>query len=247
MREASAASGIPVLAYHRIAAAPADALHPDTYVHPRDFARQLALLKGLGYRAIDPRDYFDRVMGGGRPLPPKPVLITFDDGSASTYAEALPALERHGFKAALFMVSSGLGGPAAWDGERPGCGHRQLDAVELKALDRAGWVIGSHTETHARLTALPPEDARRELSASKAALEGVLGRELSWFAYPYGSFSPALRDAVAGAGYRIGFATEQGDAHALSLPRRIISGRTGALKFLWRLRQARRLSSGRAS
>lgn len=174
--------------------------------------------------------------------PPKPILITFDDGSSTVYSEAFPQLSRQGFSAIVFMVTSHMGKPAVWDGETEGSVHRQMTPNELQALSRAGWGVGSHTASHVRLTELEPDVAARQLADSKNELEAVLGQSAGWFAYPYGDFSPALRDAVGKAGYEIAFATERGDGHPLSLARRIISGRDGTLKFFKRLYQARRLS-----
>ncbi|HVE12499.1 MAG TPA: polysaccharide deacetylase family protein [Elusimicrobiota bacterium] len=233
---------IPVLVYHRIGVAPAHARHPDTYVHPRAFARQMALLKALGYRTIVPDDYIKLRQGRPCRVPPKPILITFDDGSATVLSEGLPLLKRHGFVAMVFMVSSRLGGPAVWDGETEASGHRQLTSAELRVLRGEGWTIGSHTVTHPRLIGLAAPERAKELADSKNELEAALGQEAACFAYPYGDFDPGLREAVSRAGYRIAFATENGDGNALSIPRRIISGRGGALRFLWRLRQARRMA-----
>lgn len=233
---------IPVLAYHRVGIAPADAKHPDTYVSPRAFALQLRLLKLLGYETVSPADYAKLRRGEPCRLPSRPILITFDDGSSTVYSEARPLLRRHGFSAVLFMVSSRMGRSAVWDGEAEDAAHRQLTAVELRALRAEGWTIGSHSATHARMTALGSELRASELAASKAELEAALGAELDWFAYPYGSFDPALREAVARAGYRMAFATEDGDGNLFSIPRRIIGGRAGLFKFLRRLYQARALA-----
>lgn len=233
---------IPVLVYHRIGIAPATAEHPDTYVHPRAFTRQLTLLKTLGYQTISPESYLKSRQGIPCEIPPKPILITFDDGSSTVFLEALPLLKRFGFSAVVFMVSSQMGKPAIWDGESESSGHRQLTPEELRALAGEGWSIGSHTATHARLTAMEPLELARELEDSKKELEATIGQESTWFAYPYGDFTPKIREAVSQAGYRISFATEQGDGNRLSIPRRIISGRVGLCRFLWRLYQARRLA-----
>lgn len=233
---------VPILAYHRIGVAPIGARHPDTYVHPGAFARQLVLLKALGYQAIAPEDYLRFRQGIALPMPRKPILISFDDGSQTVFSEALPLLKRHGFPAVVFMVSSQMGRPAIWDGDTEDFLHRQLTPAELRALRDEGWGIGSHTVTHSRLTDLGQDGVTRELADSKKYLESVVGRELTWFAYPYGDFSPEIRAVVGRAGYRLAFATENGDGEALSIPRRVISGRVGPIRFLCRLHQAGRLA-----
>ncbi|MEX0758089.1 MAG: polysaccharide deacetylase family protein, partial [Tistlia sp.] len=47
-------------------------------------------------------DYAD--LAGRRPLPPRPLLITFDDGWADTVEVALPALRRRGWNALVFVA-----------------------------------------------------------------------------------------------------------------------------------------------
>lgn len=199
-------------------------------------------LKALGYRTLLPEDYLKLRQGIPHEIPPKPLLITFDDGSSTVFSEALPLLRRFDFSAAVFMVSSHMGKPAVWDGETEDSGHRQMTREELQALSREGWAIGSHTVTHSRLTALGPGELARELADSKTELEAAVSRESAWFAYPYGDFTPGIRDAVSQAGYRIAFATERGDGNPLSIPRRVISGRAGLFRFLRRLYQARQLA-----
>lgn len=234
---------IPVLVYHRVGEAPRTAPHPGTYLRPSAFARQLWLLKTLGYRTVSARAYADSRLGRGGPMPEKPLLITFDDGSETVHSAALPALERHGFTAVVFVVASQLGGPASWDGELPGAEHRQLTADELKVLVKAGWSVGSHTLSHPRLTGVEAQQLGAELSGSKRVLEAALGAEVPWFAYPYGAYDARVRDAVSAAGYEMAFATEDGDGHRLSVPRRVVPGDGGLLRFLRRLQHSRRLAA----
>lgn len=231
-----------MLVYHRIGKPPAGARHPDTYVDSRAFTHQLAILKALGYRTVSAEEYEKSKLGIPCRLPSKPVLLTFDDGSSTVHSEALPILKSYGFSAVVFMVSSLMGQPAGWDSETAESGHRQLTAEELRALSREGWSVGSHTATHARLLDLDFQALQEELLESRRALESTVGQEVDWFAYPYGSFDKRAAEAVSRAGYRIAFATEEGDGFPFSIPRRVISGRTGIFRFLRRLLQARRLS-----
>lgn len=233
---------VPVLVYHRIGEAPPGSKHPNTWVSAEAFSRQLFILKAMGFRAVTPETYLQLREGVPCEAPGKPVLITFDDGSVTVYSRALPILKRHGFTAAVFMVSSGMGGPASWDGETGACGHRQMNVDELRALKREGWTIGSHSATHQRLSALDGGRLEAELAQSRAALAAATGEEPSWLAYPYGDFTPGVRDAASRAGYRVAFATENGDGDSLSIPRRIISGSAGPVRFVRHLYQARRLA-----
>jgi peptidoglycan/xylan/chitin deacetylase (PgdA/CDA1 family) len=77
-----------------------------------------------------------------------------------------------------------------------------------------------------------------EIVRSKNELEAELGFEVSWFAYPYGGYTSQAKRALSEGGYKIGFATEEGDGDIFAVPRRIISGKSGLFNFALRLRQA---------
>lgn len=235
-------ASIPILVYHRVGLPPSGSRHPDTYVSPRRFARQMAILKGLGFRTVTAHEYAQAKLGTPGRLPARPILLTFDDGSSSILSEALPIMKEYGFTGVVFMVASQLGGPAVWDDELDPAEHRQLNAEELVSLQKEGWSLGSHSSTHARLTGLGPESLREELVQSRKALEAMSGHDADWFAYPYGDFDERVKEAASQAGYRLGFATERGDGFPFSIPRRVISGRNGLFQFLRRLLQARRLA-----
>ncbi len=229
---------IPVLVYHKIAEPSVHDANPNTCVTPANFKRQMLALSLLGYRTADHGEYLKARQGLPARLPAKPLLITFDDAFESVLTRALPVLKKYGFSAAVFMVSSALGGNAFWDGETAESDNRLLDAGGLKFLMAEGWVIGSHGVSHRDFRQLDGPELALEAARSRAELEATLGAEVSWFAYPYGANTPAARLAVAAAGYRIGFATEGGNGGDFSVPRRIISGKSGLLNFWLRLRQA---------
>ena len=229
---------IPVLVYHKIAEPSDHDAHPNTCVTPANFEGQMKLLALMGYKTADPGEYLKVRLGLAANLPEKPVLITFDDAFESVLTCALPVLEKNGFGAALFMVSSGFGRGAFWDGEPDDSPNRLLDPAGLKKLRDAGWVIGSHGVSHRNFKDLDGPALAWEAVRSKTELEAALGSKVSWFAYPYGVYSPPAKRALAEAGYKMGFATEEGDGDIFSVPRRIISGKSGLLNFALRLRQA---------
>lgn len=77
------------------------------------------------------------------------------------------------------------------------------DAVRV--LRRDGFIIGSHTRTHAWLPAEASARVADELRASREALKRELGGSVSHFAYPAGEFTGAVVDDVADAGYRFAY------------------------------------------
>ena len=79
-----------------------------------------------------------------------------------------------------------------------------MDAGELLALENAGWEIGSHTESHPRLTELSGARLTEELSGSRQRIEALTSGTCRSIAYPYGATGPAVARAAREAGYRAG-------------------------------------------
>lgn len=190
-----------------------------------DFRRHLDVLDAWGARVL-PLDEAARLLAKDE-LPERAVALTFDDGYASVLELAWPELLSRGLPATLFAVSGYLDGQARLPWDR----HHAADdrSVELAPGDLIreaagdGLAVGSHTVTHRWLPDLDPREAARELRESKAALENLLDREVSAFAYPVGGWNPVLRDAVGAAGYQVGVTVDRGrnaaGQHPLSLRR----------------------------
>ena len=105
--------------------------------------------------------------------------------------------------------------------------HRVLSSREAIELARGRLSeIGSHTVTHPILSAMPIELQREEIAQSKSALEALLNRPVTNFAFPYGgndTYSDETVHAVRETGYRSACTTCDGFVHkssgAFSLPR----------------------------
>jgi peptidoglycan/xylan/chitin deacetylase (PgdA/CDA1 family) len=101
-------------------------------------------------------------------------------------------------------------------------GTRLMSWDEVRALDAAGVDVGGHTVNHAVLANLSLPEARREIVGCRDALAEALGRAPRHFAYPNGYHTPAVRRAVAEAGFEAAVTTEDvenvrgGDPHRLS-------------------------------
>ena len=68
---------------------------------------------------------------------------------------------------------------------------------EIKEMRSAGIDFGAHAHSHARLTEVDPEDARREMLRSKSEIEEHLGESPALFAYPYGSYNGEVKRIAA--------------------------------------------------
>jgi peptidoglycan/xylan/chitin deacetylase (PgdA/CDA1 family)/glycosyltransferase involved in cell wall biosynthesis len=203
-----ASPGIPVLVYHHVQPTPAPDAGPYV-VSSSAFERQLSLLGWLGYRVRPLDTVVDATVDGVLP-PPRTAAITFDDGYRDSAFHAWAALRRRDLPATQFIVSDRIGGDSAWD-DGVGRGPSPLLAAEEVAdLDRQGFRVESHSATHADLRAVDAVVARAEAVESRRELEGLLGRPVTLFAYPYGHDSPEAAEQVAAAGYRAAFNTRLG-------------------------------------
>lgn len=230
--------GVRVLCYHKIGEQPPGTRSPYLWVSAEAFARQLDYLRDHGYTTMFFSELRDAELGH-RPLPEKPVLITFDDGFANNYELAYPLLKERGLKANLFLVVEGVGGDSRWD-RVPDVILPMLTWAQVREMQDAGvFEFGSHTLSHQDLGQAEPEEARRQLAQSKARLEKTLGREVVGFAYPYGAGAqkPEVRRLVREAGYHYDFGIEHAiapwpwDAASAALPRLWVTQRDGALDF----------------
>jgi peptidoglycan/xylan/chitin deacetylase (PgdA/CDA1 family) len=205
-----ATGAIPVLLYHSVSDAPAGRFGPFT-VSRSQLAAHLDLVLELGYQPITVRGLLDGLASGQ--LPPRPVVLTFDDGFADYAANAWPILRDRGLTATLYVTAGDLGGRSQWLASA-GVSLPILSPREIADLAADGCEIGAHSMTHPHLDCLPHAVAYEEIRNSKDVLEQVLGQTVDTFAYPHGYHSRATKELVIAAGYRSATAVRNALSHA---------------------------------
>ncbi len=175
---------VPILEYHVLGAAPADAPYPELYVTRPDFHQQMDWLDGHGYQAVTLEAVEDAWYDGGT-LPAKPVVVSFDDGYRPQFTYALPELRRHGWPGVLNLKAEGS----------------DLYTSNVEAMIAAGWELASHTINHSDLTTLDAAGLKEELSGSRQLLQKEYGVPVDNFCYPAGQFNSTVIEAVKEAGY----------------------------------------------
>jgi peptidoglycan/xylan/chitin deacetylase (PgdA/CDA1 family) len=217
---------VPILLYHHIGfSLKEEAVY---YVSPEAFDQQMNLLYQWGYKTISV-ELLARAINEGAELPPKPILVTFDDGSETIYTTAQPIMQRYGFTGVSYIVHNYVG-----------LTH-YMNADQIRALHAAGWEIGSHGLSHRDLTA-HPERQENEIVESRRRLESLLGVAVLSFAYPFGAYDDDSLHYVHFAGYiaAMGLGNEslQGNKNRFYLYRQAVKGtddiRTFALLLPWR-------------
>jgi peptidoglycan/xylan/chitin deacetylase (PgdA/CDA1 family) len=188
---------IPILLYHSISDAPEPWIAPYA-VSPATFARHLNLVVESGRTALTVSDLVAACSGQAQ-LPPRPVVITFDDGFAD-FLGAAETLAEQGLPSTLYVTTGALRGqPRPPQMALPPA--PMLDWTELDHLMELGVEIGAHTHTHRQLDTMRAGDVAEELRRSKDMLEQACGRPIPSFAYPHGFQSGKTRRLVASAGH----------------------------------------------
>ena len=201
-----------VLMYHKVN----DVTGNPVTVPAALFEEQMAQIRDLGYRVVSADAVLDHFTRGAA-LPPKAVLITFDDGYRDNLENAAPILQRYGYPAVVFVPIGYL------DSVRPlpheehlvarGILNPTLGWSELAELEAAGIQVESHGISHRPLANLEIDEAAREITLSKLRLEDRLGRPVRAFAFVKGSeadYRPVHLSLLKQAGYEVAFTSVSG-------------------------------------
>ena len=212
---------VPILLYHyvRVNRHGNDHVGFNLSVTPEHFAEQMALLVATGAHTVTLADLV-AALHGGPPLPPRPVILTFDDGYSDFYTAALPVLQRDRLRAISFVVSGFV--------DKPG----YMTAAQVRSIVAAGMVVGDHTVHHVALGHLSLAEAQQEIQVSRQQLVDLTQSPVDDFAYPYGDWNPGVVRLVQQAGFREAVSTDLGNVHDLTqlfVLRRIRIGGTDTL------------------
>lgn len=179
---------VPILCYHRFGSQPSRLV-----VSAAAFEAQMAHLAGNGYH-VAPLGDLRAFLEGSASLPQRTVVITIDDGYASTFDIAFPVLKQYSLPATLFLYTDFVGAPDA------------LTWAQMKEMVASGLVeIQPHSKTHGNLAVRPPGEDEAQYRARLAQEIAVparlvrerIGREVFSFAYPYGDVTDAVAEQMS--------------------------------------------------
>ncbi len=175
---------VPILDYRALGSPPEGAPDPEMYVGRTDFEKQMDWLEEHKYEAVTLEQVQEAWYHNGK-LPPKPVVISFDDGYRPQYTFALPTLRKHGWAGLLNLRAEGS----------------ELYESNVEAMIAAGWELAAHTIQHLDLTGLGPEELEEEVAGSREILQKEFKVPVNNFCYPDGQFDETVVEAVEAAGY----------------------------------------------
>jgi peptidoglycan/xylan/chitin deacetylase (PgdA/CDA1 family) len=230
-------ASVPILVYHVINAQPAgSSALPALYVPTSDFSNQMQALKTNGWHAVT----LDQVQANwtrGTSLGPgKPIVITFDNGYASHYTNALPVLKGLGWAGVENLQLTGL--PPSEGG---------LSDTQIRDLIAAGWELGTQGLDHTNLTTLDATRLANELTTARQTLQSRYGAHVNWFSYPSGDYNPTVTAAVQAAGYVGATTVNQGWASPkqdrFRLPRLVVTAGTSPTALLAQIAAAQTTAS----
>jgi len=172
-------------------------------VTPQKFEANLKLLKEHGFTFISLKEAVEYLQGKRNTLPPKPVVVTADDGWESVYTYMYPIVKRLNIPVTLFIYPGSISNEKnfmSWD--------------QLKELKGSGlFDIQGHTYSHPnfkiskrKLSASSYEQyVTKELVISKRILEDKLGGKVTLLAWPFGIYNSYLENEAEKAGYVMAF------------------------------------------
>ncbi len=155
------------------------------------FDHHMSYLAQQGYEIVDVTKY--------DPSQTKAVAITFDDGELNNFQIALPILKKYGYVAYFFIIVGRVGrkGYMTWD--------------QIKSLQEAGMIIGSHGLSHQILTSLMDTQIDEELRASKRTIQVNIGVPIDTLSIPRGFCNDSLIQKAYELGYKTIFISDRPD------------------------------------
>jgi peptidoglycan/xylan/chitin deacetylase (PgdA/CDA1 family) len=165
------------------------------------FTDQMAYLHQQSYTPITVTQFVHAQSQESSVLPERPVVLTFDDGFADFFTEALPVLQKYGFSATLYVTTAFINGTSRWLQHEGETNRPMLTWKQLTEISACGIECAAHSHNHPQLDTLSRSKAHDEIVRSKKVLEDHLGEKVSSFAYPFGYHTATLRWLVRMAGY----------------------------------------------
>lgn len=211
---------VPIIMYHSILKDPA---RSNKYtITPAVLEEDLKYIKANGYETITISDLISYVYAD-KPLPPKPIILTFDDGHYNNYGYLYPLLEKYDMKAVISIVGSYTDKFSETDEANLNYSYlRWKDINELISSGRVEFqnhTYNLHDNTHGRIGAKKKkgesdDEYKKILEEDINKLQNEFKENTGYvptcFTYPFGSISNSSLDIIKELGFKASLSCEEG-------------------------------------
>lgn len=202
---------VPVLCYHHIRNFSGGGRLMGYEVSPAGFASQMKALADSGYKTILPDELYEYLVHGAA-LPPKPVMLTFDDNDKEQFTIGETEMKKYGFKGVYFIMTISINRT------------RYMSEEQLKQLSDSGHAIEGHTWDHHMVTKYTAATWDTQLVKPQKRLEAITGKPVKYFAFPFGLWNKEAIPELKNHGYKMAFilSTKRDSTEPLYTIRRMI-------------------------
>lgn len=221
---------VPILMYHYVSPLPANAdnIRVGLTLDPVIFRQHIQYLHDEGYHTISLYE-MNEALENGAVLPPKPVILTFDDGYIDHYVHVFPVLQEFGFTGTFFIatafIDNNLNGYMNWG--------------QISEMASAGMNMEAHTKNHIDLRNRGYDLLIYEIMGSIESLEAHTGIASRMFAYPVGRYDEDTLAVLTSTPTLRAVTTQTGTSHTtdnyLELARMRITNETGVNGLIYLL------------
>ena len=170
------------------------------------FRKQLEAIRRGNFHVVSLEALY-RHLTQNAPLPPRALVLTFDDNNQGIYDNAYPLLRQYGYPVTLFVHTNYVGVTT----DKSHCSWDELRTMQTSGLVNIQSLTASHPEDILQLT---DPQVEKELRASRRSIEAHLGPPVWAFVYPCNRHDARVANDVYRGGYKLAFTEDWGNACA---------------------------------
>lgn len=195
---------VPILMYHYVGVLPPDAddVRINLTISTEYFREHLEYLTSEGFSTISLYE-IAQALQYGTPLPPKPIVLSFDDGHLDHYTNAYPLLREFNYTGTFFIITQFADDNAS--------AHLSWEQIQEMAVN--GMSMQSHTKTHPNLQDRQHDFLVYQILGSVESLEHYTTQDIFGFSYPAGRYDDNVIDLLETTNIQLAVTTQYGAYH----------------------------------